>query len=130
MGLLNWLSKRLRGRSAGEPQPVAGEAERRDYERSELGAYDGSDPQRPLLIAVRGEVYDVTRGRHFYGPGGPYAVFAGKDCTRALAKMSFDAADFTGSLESLSQEELDNLEDWIERLRMKYRLLGRLLDDD
>lgn len=129
MRLLSWLSKRLHGRSAEESQPVVVEAEVRDYKRSELGTYDGSDLKRPLLIAVRGEVYDVTRGRGFYGPGGPYSAFAGKDCTRALAKMSFDAGDFTGSLESLNQEELDNLEDWIETFRLKYRCLGRLLDD-
>ncbi|MBT8453439.1 MAG: cytochrome b5 domain-containing protein, partial [Deltaproteobacteria bacterium] len=72
-----------------EPRAPLPEAEERDYGRSELAAYDGSDPGKPLLIGIRGQVYDVTRGRDFYGPGGPYAMFAGKDCTRALAKVSF-----------------------------------------
>lgn len=35
----------------------------------ELSKYDGRDPMRPLLLAVRGKVYDVTPGRAFYGPG-------------------------------------------------------------
>ena len=35
----------------------------------ELSKYDGRDPLRPLLLAVKGRVFDVTMGRAFYGPG-------------------------------------------------------------
>lgn len=35
----------------------------------ELSKYAGHDPMRPLLLAVRGRVFDVTNGRAFYGPG-------------------------------------------------------------
>lgn len=35
----------------------------------ELSKHDGRDPLRPLLLAVRGRVFDVTPGRSFYGPG-------------------------------------------------------------
>jgi len=103
------------------------EAEDRDYALAEIAALDGSDPAKPLLIAIKGYVYDVTWGRDFYGPGGPYGMFAGKDCTRALAKMSFDPADFTGSLDGLDRDELDRLEEWIETFEGKYRRVGRLL---
>ncbi|CAL9079786.1 unnamed protein product, partial [Musa textilis] len=48
-------------------------------------------PSYPLLMAIKGQVYDVTQSTAvvpgmFYGPGGPYALFAGKDASRALAK--------------------------------------------
>ena len=122
------LISKLFGRGPEQsPSSPLPEAEERDYSLEELGAFDGSDPAKPLLIAVRGRVYDVTRGRSFYGPGGPYGMFAGKDCTRALAKVSFDAELFTGDLEGLSEDELDKLQEWIEMFEGKYRNIGRLL---
>ncbi len=124
MGLRRWVSN-LFGKKPGPP-PLP-EAEERDYTLAELTGYDGSDPQKPLLIAIRGQVYDVTRGRSFYGPGGPYGMFAGKDCTRALAKMAFDEELFTENVEGLDQDELDKLDEWIEMFEGKYRRIGRLL---
>lgn len=35
----------------------------------ELSKYDGRDPFRPILFAVKGSIYDVTEARSFYGPG-------------------------------------------------------------
>jgi len=112
------------------PPPPLPEAEARDYTLAELAQYDGSDPSKPLLLAIRGQVYDVGRGRDFYGPGGPYGMFAGKDCTRALAKVAFDSELFTGDMDGLDQEELDKLEEWIEMFEGKYQCVGRLLPGD
>jgi membrane-associated progesterone receptor component len=109
-------------------QPRFPEAEERDYTLEELTGYDGKDLRKPLLLAVRGFVYDVGRGRDFYGPNGPYAIFAGKDCTRALAKMAFDSALFTGDTEGLDSEELERLAQWIETFEAKYRRVGRLIE--
>ncbi|KAF8365003.1 hypothetical protein HHK36_032994 [Tetracentron sinense] len=67
----------------------------------DLKVYDGSDPKNPLLMAIKGQIYDVSQSRMFYGPGGPYALFAGKDASRALAKMSFEDKDLTGILQVL-----------------------------
>lgn len=38
-----------------------------DMTVGELKMYDGSDPSLPVLVAAKGRVYDVTRGRDFYG---------------------------------------------------------------
>jgi membrane-associated progesterone receptor component len=122
---VGYFSRLFRKKDA--PPPPLPEAEARDYSLAELAQYDGSDPGKPLLLAIRGQVYDVGRGRDFYGPGGPYGMFAGKDCTRALAKVAFDPDLFTGDMEGLDQEELDKLEEWIEMFEGKYRRVGRLL---
>ena len=114
-------------RKKESPPPPLAEAEVRDYTLAELATYDGGDPEKPLLIGIKGYVYDVGRGRDFYGPGGPYGVFAGKDCTRALAKGAFDLEFFIGNLDDLDQGELDSLEEWIEFFEGKYRRIGRLL---
>lgn len=35
----------------------------------ELAKYDGNDTTLPLLICVKGIIFDVSPGRDFYGPG-------------------------------------------------------------
>ncbi|KAK6155742.1 hypothetical protein DH2020_009990 [Rehmannia glutinosa] len=90
----------------------------------ELKQYDGSDPNKPLLMAIKGQIYDVTQGRMFYGPGGPYALFAGKDASRALAKMSFEDKDLNGDLTGLGVFELEALQDWEYKFMSKYVKVG------
>lgn len=68
----------------------------------------------------------MTSGRNFYGPGGPYENFAGRDATRGLACQSFDEEMLTKNLDGplddctdLDKEQLDNLQGWIERFDEK-----------
>ena len=49
--------------------------------------FDGSDPSKPIYLASRGVIFDVTSGAAFYGKDGAYP-FGGKECARALAKFS------------------------------------------
>lgn len=88
----------------------------------------------PVYLAVKGRVFDVTRGRNFYGPGGPYANFAGRDASRGLAKGSFDedmlTKDLDGPLDTLTdlnQEELEAMAGWEERFLEKYLVVGKLV---
>jgi len=88
----------------------------------------------PVYLAVRGRVFDVTSGRNFYGPGGPYANFAGRDASRGLAFHSFDedmlTKDLDGPLDALAdlgKEEIDTLRDWEDRFDSKYLVVGRLV---
>ncbi|KAK1279552.1 Membrane steroid-binding protein 2 [Acorus gramineus] len=98
-----------------------------DVTEEELRAYDGSDPGKPLLMAIKGQIYDVSMSRMFYGPGGPYALFAGRDASRALALMSFDPKDLTGNIEGLSSAELETLQDWEYKFMEKYVKVGQLV---
>ncbi|PNS13738.1 Damage response protein 1 [Sphaceloma murrayae] len=98
-----------------------------------LQPYNGTD--RPeVYLAVRGRVFDVSPGRNFYGPGGPYENFAGRDATRGLACGSFDEDMLTKDLEGplddlkgLGPEEMDALRGWEERFSEKYLVVGRLV---
>ena len=66
----------------------------------------------------------------FYGPGGPYALFAGKDASRALAKMSFEETDLTGDISGLCPFELDALQDWEYKFMSKYVKVGTIQKND
>lgn len=59
------------------------------YTTAELRAYDGSDPEKPILLAINGTVYDVSAGSKHYGPGGAYHFFAGAHATRAFVTNCF-----------------------------------------
>lgn len=88
----------------------------------------------PVYLAVRGRVFDVSSGRNFYGPGGPYENFAGRDASRGLACGSFDeemlTKDLDGpldTLEDLGRDEMDALQGWEERFSSKYLVVGKLV---
>lgn len=88
----------------------------------------------PVYLAVRGRVFDVSSGRNFYGPGGPYENFAGRDASRGLACGSFDESmltkDLEGPLDTLSDlgpDELESLRGWEERFESKYLVVGQLV---
>ena len=71
----------------------------------QLRAYDGvKEPY--ICIGIKGEIYDVSRGKSFYGPGGPYHAFAGHDASRAFASFSTDdemfKVSFTWFFEDIS----------------------------
>lgn len=61
----------------------------KQYTDSDLAAYDGTNPDLPILLAINGTIFDVSRGRKFYGPGGSYSFFAGADASRAFVTNCF-----------------------------------------
>jgi membrane-associated progesterone receptor component len=58
-----------------------------------------------------------------------YNCFAGRDATRAMAKLSFDEADLSNSnIDDISPFERDVLEDWYSKFRdyKNYPIIGRV----
>ncbi|KAI3854595.1 hypothetical protein MKX03_005191 [Papaver bracteatum] len=93
----------------------------------QLKQFDGSDASKPIYVALKGKIFDVTTGKSFYGPGGSYCMFAGKDASRALAKMSKSDEDICASLDGLSEKEMGVLNDWEKKFEAKYPVIGSVV---
>lgn len=50
----------------------------------ELSGHDGQDASKPIYVAIKGKVFDVSAKREMYGPGAGYNIFAGKDASKGL----------------------------------------------
>lgn len=64
-----------------------------EFTPRKLSVFNGHDDEK-IFIAVKGNVFDVTAGRQFYGPSGPYSNFAGHDASRGLALNSFEMGKY------------------------------------
>ncbi|KAI8922755.1 cytochrome b5-like heme/steroid binding domain-containing protein [Entophlyctis helioformis] len=105
----------------------AGQPALRVFTPEELAQYDGSDPNKPVYLAILGKVYDVTAGRSYYGKGGSYSFFSGKDATRAYITGCFDK-DLTHDLRGLTDLEIKTLSTWTDfyEKHKKYFVVGRV----
>ncbi|CDJ44337.1 cytochrome b5-like Heme/Steroid binding domain containing protein, putative [Eimeria tenella] len=92
-----------------------------------LKSCDGEKSEK-LFVAVKGLVFDVSvNGKTFYGKNGSYHIFAGKDATVALARMSFDEKLLNSppsTWESLTESEKESLQSWLQRFKSKYSLVA------
>ena len=60
---------------------------------ADLRAYDGTDDSKPIYLAINGTIYDVSASPAFYGPGGHYHHFTGRDASRAWVTECWDSED-------------------------------------
>jgi len=104
------------------------------YTPKTLEPFHGKDGGR-ILLAINGTVFDVTAGKNFYGPGGMYGNFAGRDASRGMAKQSFDLEMLTpidqplDKLDDLRPDEIDNMKGWIDHFTNKYLVCGKLVEN-
>jgi len=98
----------------------------REYTVDELYENDGKN-NKPIWLSAKGEVFDVTKGRDFYGPESGYAIMAGRDASRALALMSLEGADIDNNrIDDLTASDIMTLEEWRSKFHGKYTCLGTL----
>lgn len=103
--------------------------EKRDFTVKELIEFNGVSNER-ILMAICGKVYDVTRGKSFYGPGAAYGKLAGHDATRALGTMDIEnVKDVDDDTSDMTVSEMDDAKEWAERLSYKYPFVGRLIKE-
>ncbi|CAM9271822.1 unnamed protein product [Ascophyllum nodosum] len=82
----------------------------------------------PIYVAVRGKVYDMSYGGGaMYGPGKSYNLFAGRDASVALAKMSFAPEHLDNpDMSKLNEQDLEVLKDWADKMEEKYPVVGTI----
>lgn len=72
VGLIAYFSYKLLTKSS-EPKPskkseILTKMSKRDFTLEELRPYNGKNGDGRILIGVLGRVFDVTKGKGFYGP--------------------------------------------------------------
>ncbi len=75
----------------------------------ELTLYNGTDTSLPIYVSLNGTIYDVTKNRGIYGPGGRYHIFAGHDYSRLFVNGCFKRKDqMTFDLRGLDQKTIQS----------------------
>ncbi|RZR96165.1 hypothetical protein BHM03_00025161 [Ensete ventricosum] len=127
-----------------EVDPLPPPVQLGEVTEEELRAYDGSDPKKPLLMAIKGQIYDVTQSRSasslsLDSPSvwsrikakaahldDNVVVATLVNASRALAKMSFEQNDLTADISGLGPFELEALQDWEYKFMGKYAKVGTI----
>ena len=101
------------------------------FVKADLRRYDGSDDTLPILMAIRGVVFDVSTGANFYSRAAPYNQLAGRDCSLAVGLMSLEQADLDAEddISSLDEHGMDDLNTvFYETYVRKYPIIGLATD--
>ena len=92
--------------------------------KAQLAQYDGRDGSPGLYLAMMGVIYDVSKGKEYYGPGGGYSFFAGKDASRAFVSGQFDDEGLVEDVSGLSSGDYLGLEEWASFYEKDYVRVG------
>ncbi|KAJ3561113.1 hypothetical protein NP233_g10393 [Leucocoprinus birnbaumii] len=98
------------------------------FTTEELRQYDGSDPSKPIYVAIKGDIFDVSHKVDSYGPGKSYNVFAGKDGSRGLGLSSLKTEDAVADYSTLDEKSMKVLDDWHSFFTKRYNIVGRVSD--
>ncbi|PRP73412.1 progesterone binding protein [Planoprotostelium fungivorum] len=94
----------------------------------ELAQFNGSDASKPIYVAIKGTVFDVSSKPEMYGPGKSYNVFAGKDGSRGLGKSSTKPEDAIADTTGMTASELKVLDDWFAFFEKRYQIVGHVVN--
>merc|ERR1740130_2272454 len=97
------------------------------FTSEELAVHDAS--HKHIFLAILGEVYNVTKGKQYYGTGEGYAGFAGCDGSRSFVTGNFSKEEISDSLDGFTPEEVAGVVGWRDFYRNedKYTFIGKLI---
>jgi len=98
------------------------------FSLEELKQYNGSDPSKPIYVAIKGTVFDVSHKSDVYGPGMSYSIFAGKDGSKGLGMSSLKPEDAVSDYSGLPEAEMQVLNDWHGFFSKRYNIVGKVID--
>ncbi|CAG8435559.1 2248_t:CDS:2 [Scutellospora calospora] len=111
--------------ASSEPARNLAEPKDTPFTSAELAKFDGTDPKGPIYVAIKGTIFDVTEKRDFYGLGGSYHAFAGKDASKGLATSTLE--DVSGDYSSLNESQLKTLDNWYSYFEQRYNIVGKVI---
>ncbi|KAG5643306.1 hypothetical protein DXG03_001190 [Asterophora parasitica] len=82
------------------------------FTTEELKKYDGSNQGLPILVAIKGTIFDVSPKADVYGPGRSYSIFAGKDGSKGLGMSSLKPEHAVADYSGLDEKDRKVLDDW------------------
>ncbi|KIW91159.1 uncharacterized protein Z519_08054 [Cladophialophora bantiana CBS 173.52] len=118
----------------------------------ELSKCDGTNPDKPTWVAIKGTIFDVSKNKA-YGEKGQYhgmgyhfvphslasrfhrfeayqcpfePVFAGKDPSRALALSSLKPEDCVPEWDDLDDKYKTVLDEWYTFFSKRYNIVGKV----
>ena len=99
--------------------------------KEELARHDGNQTKGVLWLSIMSKVYDVSKGSEYYGEGGPYHVFVGRDGNVPFITGTFNDEEASKPLTELTPHQLFNLETWTDFYEKedKYPFIGLLEGD-
>jgi len=95
------------------------------FTKDELSKFRGENGS-PIYLALMGRVYDVTRGKDFYGPGGGYSFFTGTDGTRAFVTGDFTPSGLIDDISDLDDGDYLGVKNWIDFYSKDYPYIGKV----
>lgn len=89
-----------------------------------MSCYNGSNDSLLILVVIWGKIYDVSSGKFFYGLGGFYVMFFGKDVSCVFVKMFIKEEDVVVDFDGFIDKEIGVLDDWDCKFVVKYFVVG------
>ncbi|KCV68832.1 hypothetical protein H696_04250 [Fonticula alba] len=98
------------------------------YTVESLSKFDGVQTPGKIYLGIAGYVFDVSERPGFYGPGGSYSVYAGRDASRALACSTITVEDCNQKISGLTEKQYDTLRSWLSFFQKRYPNIGKMVD--